>query len=671
MTICFSFSSRLPSIPLFLSFPPSLPSFLPPSIPLFSLLCTLPQLQLRNCDKEILQDLWKVRTGIHDIRERQRKQAEAEKRFLYSPSSTLGRRYSTESDDVPESPISPLPAVNRLSVSAFDLKSAPSHLEKQNDDAVLESFFGSEQMSKLNQFKKAISVENVEMAAARSQSNEKLSTSALPPIPEKKRAKSTKAQMISDSSKSKHVHSSDPDVSEKKIEPVGDVVSEMTKLRMRLRETANQTVAEIEKKFSPKFERLKLGPSIDLPSTATAASGSHSHQGSLDSSTTAPMPPHLSSSASRGHSRQHSLPVNAMHAAQPRAHSPTAIGIPSPPKSPSHAHNPENRSRSPSLSPTPPLQPHHVHQGSQGSSSGSGTFSPPLSGLITTSYQNMAQAPAQGSPQVGQHFQQTGSRHSPPGTTVSSHRPPPAPPMSRQRSPSGQGGVRLPPAQTGNGKRGSSSGSSGSSDRSRQGHTTHHSSLDREYGRTYASNPNLHMRSNSMQQDTTHYSTAVIKKRRSDGKLNVPPFPDNPQHRNGYSTSSTVPNSYEEPGYDHLSPTGTGKQSFDRNQLEHKSVPRSSQRPYSAREPRSTRQSHNVGGNMYAYEGSVYHSEAPLSASDMNLQSPEKIQPYMSTGEVRAELKAFQYIPYAEQKKGNRQSVGQYSHRQLPENTWC
>ena len=491
-------------------------------------------------------------------------------------------------------------------------------------------------------------------------------TSALPPIPEKKRARSTKVQMISDSSKSNHIHSSDPNMSERKKEPVGDVVSEMTKLRMRLRETANQTVAEIDKKFSPKVDRLKLGPSIELPSMATASSGSHSHQGSLDSSTTAPMPPHLISSASRGHTRQHSLPINAMHAAQPRAHSPTAIGTPSPPKSPSHTHNPENRSRSPSLSPTPPPQPHHAHQGSQGSSSGSGTFSPPLSGLITTSYQTMAQAPMHGSPQVGQHPHYPGSRHSPPlpsSTTVPSHRPPPPPPTGRKHSPSGQGGVRLPPGQTGNGKRGSGSGSSG-----RQAHNVHHSSLDREYGHTYASNPNLHVRSSSMQQDTTHYSTTVIKKRRSDGKLNVPPFPDNPQHKNGYSTSSIRRSSYEEPGYDHLSPTGTGKQSFDRNQLEHKSVPRSSQRPYSAREPRSTRQPHNVGGNMYAYGDNVYHSNSPLSASDMNLQSPEKIQPYMSTGEVRAELKAFQYTPYAEQKKVN---VGQYPHRQLPENTWC
>ena len=748
------------------------------------------QLNLRNCDKDILQDLWKVRTGIHEIRDAHRKQIEVEGKYLYASSSSSLRRRSWRPSEAeeprPESPASPvLPSivVNRLSgysfdltdpapsylatdkpktdddilksffgtdqmtkvntfnlkepdpsslateqpkvteVSAFDLKEpapsslateqpkvtkvntfdlkepAPSSLatdKSKNDDDVLMSFFGTDQMTKVNSMLwQSVGAEDdgqskpVGLAdtAVKSQSTDRLTSvgMGLPPLPKKK---SQKGSPISVSPRNSRVHASSPDVSSsrRRNAPVGDIRSEMQELRKRLRESANQAVAEIEQKFSPKFNRLALGPVIELSPSENNSTSSHSHQGSLDSAiNNVPMLAQVSTTA--GHSRQHSLPLSTI--SQVRPHSPTTIATPSPPKSPSPPHQMgHNRSNSlspPSRSPTPPHHPQypqqHRRQGSLGSSNiATSNFSPAVSALSTTSYQNKFQeAPlstsAQRLPQQQPHHKySTGSQGSSSAASSVHHRRPPAPPLSRQRSPSSQPVIKLGTALPEQGRTayGSSRGSAVSNSVGRTSQQPQpHVNVDRAFGtRVYASNPNL--RTVGIP-DSTHYSTAVIKKRRSSGNQNVPTVTEVPaevpaMHTNGYNT---VPagHTYESEDYDHLSSsTSAQRPPQHSSHQEQKSVSRRSQRPFSAgraREPRSTSQyvqSHN--------DFSQYHNPshtAPVLPSEKNLQEPQMIQPYMSTAELR-NMKQFQYVPFTEQRKSGKPPSP--SRTKQPENTW-
>ena len=666
----------------------SFPFYLPP------LLSTFLQLNLRIVDKEILQDLLKVRVGIHEIRENQNKQLETEKKYLNTSttSSLLEPPPSNESELPPDSPLTPCPLENRLLDATRNLAGAPpSRPGRQEDDAVLESFFGTEQMCKLNEFKRAISIEDM-CSTGETEATANSGSSKLPPIPEKKRGKSQRLPVVHLRSPNlNQVYGSSPDITvNKPSEPVGDVLSEMQKLRIRLREIANQTVAEIEMKFSPKLERLQLGPSIELdPEGSTRAGGSvHSHQGSLDSSIHLMPPPSQQPPGQRGHSRQYSLPTNVVAATHPsHAHSP--------PKSPSPTHNGVgrgHRSRSPSSpSQSPTFQQYRsAQQGPQGPTVSSGAFSPPLSGLITTSYQTSGQeltqdiihtsksvrnsSPSQGG-KTSSHPQLNGSRHSsssatsPTSSGPVAHRPAPPPPVSRKRSPSGQAGMRPPPAPPGNGKRGSGSAASGGNGRSK--YNAHQSSLDMEHGHRYASNPNLYTRSSSMHKSSTSYSTTVIKKRRSDGKINVPASVNDSQLQDGYSTNTNAPSSYEQPGYDHLMGSGEHTQTTH-HQHSHKEATKPL-RPFSARRAND----HHVNSGVHPRGRSIKEQSEAFSGSERNLRSPEQIKPYMSTGELPAELKkTFNYVPYTEQVKANKSGLdgdgqGRNMPRYIPENTWC
>lgn len=580
---------------------------------------------LRKYDKEILQDLWKVRTGIHEIRESHRRQLEAESKYLTS-SLNSPRRPSEAESQSPVSPTSPFSPFSRSyaayghSVSKFNFKEPPpSAGVKKNDDAVLESFFGSESMTKLNSvlWKSSETEEKrqgFDSLYQKSQSTDRLDSAVLPALPEKK--KRTNVHPLSVSPKTSRVHASSPDVSSMRRgnQPVSDICSDMQQLRMRLRETANQTVAEIEEKFSPTLSRLTLGPAINLSSDRTPT-GNHSHQGSLDSSTNN-VPMLAQASTSARHGRQHSLPLSSVARTRPR--SPTS----SPPKSPSKHHAYSNSFSPPSRSPTPP---HHNRQ------SGSG---PNVSGLITTQYQNNPyEVPLSSRPPQPPHYPpSTGQQPSFNGTPSVPHRKAPLLPTTRQYSPSNQSG------RTG-GVHVSEQPGYGYSNRSSAG-SQHHSNLDSTYGgRFYASNPNL---LSAGSQESTHYSTAVIKKRRK----NTPTDSEAPRRlSNEYSTRK-----YEPQHFDRQSSNGRYKQP-----------------PYPAGQV-TTSQYDKLS---YQPDSNNRNQRRTLSSSGESSQSSlEQIQPYMSTGDLRASMRQYQYVPYAEQKKSIT-SVGRGQPRPIyPEHTW-
>lgn len=583
-----------------------------------NLICVLffwAQASLRRCDKEILQDLWKVRTGIHDIREIHRKQINAENKYLdTSVSSSLeGQRRQSEAEEgLPDSPISPLspfsppPGMSRLSVSAFDLK-GPSPGPK-SDDAILKSFFGDDSMNKLTSMMQQSTEGDGEQRKC--QSTDRLISAGLPPIPEKKRSK---AYPISRSPKNSRVHASTPDMSSlrRTNHPVSDVCSEMQKLRMRLCETANQTVAEIEERFSPKLNRLTLGPMVDVPTDPTLGGGGHTHQGSLDS-----FPSNSPLIESARHNRQHSLPLSVVAQAQQYPHTGTAA--PSSPKSPPssfhHGHSNSN-SRSPtSRSPTPPHQAQHGRQASLGSSG--------VSGLVTSRYQNQpyevpANSHRQQQPQYSAR-QQTNN-----GSSGGLYKTPP-PSMTRQYSPSTRS--QGPGVQT-NYVFGNQRPNGVTQGQQQSNHTGSYDS------RMYSSNPNL------LSGDSTHYSTAVIKKRRSSGNKSgtsqsslEPPaqFPN--EHgvvynklRQHASTSSVQPTA-------HSRPTDPFHDS------------------YHSHPSGQTHPTNLIGSqNSHSELSHRNHAQRRIASSSNVQQEPQEIRPYMSTGELRASMK-FQYVPFAQQR---------------------
>lgn len=211
------------------------------------------QALLQAYDKDILQELWKIRSGVHEIREGHRQQIQLERRFLHSTSptspddSTSERSYSPTSlnrlsatidpqsptslnrmsatidpqsptglhrlsamidphsptslnkfSDViaPRSPaslhrnsdaidphsLSPSPdnlprqhpQLGRTASGTMDRYRAPAHLQQQNDDQVLAQFFGTEQVSKLNEFKKSLAPVTDESSAAETGKNKPL-----------------------------------------------------------------------------------------------------------------------------------------------------------------------------------------------------------------------------------------------------------------------------------------------------------------------------------------------------------------------------------------------------------------------------------------------------------------------------------------------------------------
>ena len=547
-----------------------------------------------------------MRTGIHEIRDIHRKQLDTEQKYLEPSSLTpppppeSHRRLSRESARSPESPTSPLSPLSptaRLYASAFSLKEPKG---KESDDTVLEDFFGSDNMSRLKLWQSTESSSKDLGIGERSQSNDRLISAGLPPLPKRKR--SPKVHPISVSPRTSRVHASTPDMSlhRRGNQPVNNVCSEMHKLRMKLRETANQTVAEIEERFSPKFNRLTLGPAVDLPpSHASGSNASHSHQGSLDS-----YPSHSTPvtqvSLPANHGRQHSLPLSVV--SQVQSHSPTtAVGAHSPQTS-HHGHS--NSMSPPSRSPTPPHQ--HGRQSSQGN----------VSGLITTATRYHQNQPQEALRSTSSHIlpQQHSTGYHRKSGSVEGPRKAQPPPVSRQYSPGNQSGVVRAGAAVSPSEQGYLYGG-GRPNYSQQ-------QIGGSYGsRVYSSNPNL--LNGGGQESSTHYSTAVIKKRRSSGN----------KSSDGHTSSDSTPVSHTHE-YDQLQPTAYMKY-----------------QPQSKR-PQGQTQVHP--GYSETHQPNSHHHQrgVPPSSSEMNFQqAPGTIKPYMSTGELRANMKPFQYVPFAENRK--------------------
>ena len=589
------------------------------------------QVNLRNYDKEILQDLWKVRTGIHEIREIHRNQLDTEQKYLENSSTTsqqshrrLSREsgwHSPESPSPPISPLSPPPVISQLSASAFNLKGSVTPV-KREDDTLLESFFGMDNMSKLNGLWQSTDSGNRELGVRermKSQSTDRLLSAGLSPLPEKKQ--SPKYHPLSLSPKTSRIHASTPDMSSLRRgnQPVNNICSEMQKLRMKLCETANQTVAEIEERFSPKFNQLTLGPAIDLPSNHASSNTSHSHQGSLDSyPSNSPMVTQHNPSAQHG--RQRSLPLSVV--SQTRSHSPTVTGVPSP--STSH-HGHSNSMSPPSRSPTPPHQQHmHSRQGSQGN----------VSGLITTRYQNQSQEAHRSVSSHRLPQQYSTGHHGNNSVAGPPHKGQQPPPMSRQYSPGIHPGLVRTGAVVPSSEQGGYRRSNGAGHQSNIGYN----------GRIYSSNPNL--LNGEAQDSSTHYSTAVVKKRRSSGNKT----PD------GHVLSST--HAHE---YDQLQPTGYMQY---QPQSKYSEQSRSSNRAQHTRQPHQYSEVHNV------HQPSSYHhqrSNQAMSGETNFQQTPATIKPYMSTGELRSK---FQYVPYAEKRKSAAQGYHGHMRQDSSENTW-
>lgn len=443
-----------------------------------------------------------------------------------TPESHDSQPPDSEENSLPSSPSSPPSYIgadgNAYTEGTLNLMAtAPYHLRKSSDDLVLEEFFGSEQMTKLDMFKKQISAENLLAETKGTLPGD------LPQIAEEGLRPGVSMPNISSNPPS----SSDlyPDtrrngshaklrVAKNRLSDANrmsyDVASEMEKLRARLQETAKQELAEFDRKYSPKLYHAKV--------ISEESANNHSRQGSLDSSIPQQVvSPSVEAIKSHGHSRQHSLPIDhkflrQLQQTQSNETTPTLAT--------------HKNGRSPSLgtrvsaadravqSPTPPLLFGHIRQVSGGSmSSEGGAFSPPL-----TPNQPL---PSDGYPQ----------NHSP----FSASRVP-AP-----RSGGNSGGAALPtqlhklasnpPGMTRIASDGGYSYNRGSSN------SLSRASPEGDGGRPRAST--------NVQ---PHYSTAVVKRGGKRGSLEITP-PPQPQHSSTglYRYEERVPNgrpnAYEQP----------------------------------------------------------------------------------------------------------------------------
>ena len=298
----------------------------------------------------------------------------------------------------------------QYSVGTLDLN-PPSHLQKDTDDHILESFFGTEQVDKLNQFKKSISVDSQDanQLQGRDTSSKKNARPKIPLNPNLghgfRPSLANVSAKFSSSSPLLPSHAVRRQYSSEKKEAVGDVVSEMQKLRLRLQETTRQELAEIDRKYSPKLSHQGLFGS-DL-----SVQGNHVRQGSLDGSSQVTSQPITVS-----HVRYGSVPVDPSKLLNDTNFKASSIS-PHVSSERLRFHQDstsfERPRSSSSRSPTPPLQYGHIRQRSSGSvSSGSMSFSPPpVSGTVSPlgfSFQ-YPPSPAQRQQQSPTDMQQGGS----------------------------------------------------------------------------------------------------------------------------------------------------------------------------------------------------------------------------------------------------------------------
>ena len=587
---------------------------------------------------------------MHEIQDAQK---EARKEQKYLDDSYLDRSPTPNSFLKPERTYSPSPSLSpspspspeifvaadgeRYRTGTLELlTTAPTHLKKKNDDKVLEEFFGSEQISKLNELKVSLAAEEIseeEETPTVEMMLEQSSESSDVPIRKKLKIPLNPNQAVTDRNRMSY-----------------NVASEMEQLRMRIQERARLELEELDKKYSPKMSHPGFGL-ID--------SGNHSRQGSLDSSipltasTFAPPP------VGTGHTRQFSLPVFP---------DPSTLTKNSPSPQPLDTQDKVRtleRDESTSRSPTPPLQYLHVHQVSNGSGSslGSGTFSPPL--LQVTSPSNQAG-----------HLPSHKPFNTPPVVRSPRHHNPQfhsfKEPSHTARPQSG----RLPQMYN------RDTAISHTHSSSVGGFPSHPQSSNQQYSTSTEPRP----RSNSS--NNTHYSTSVLKRnKRNSPETNKtsPSPPHNQGYSNGYPASKPpLPASYNIQSH--------RRSNGDLDQPEIKSIPRTAHLRKApsgekvAASPRMGRGSMMPSGLVP--DPNATHQKLGLRASDTtylgtnlpNFQSsqvhPEDIEPYMTSRDAKSQM--FKYTPFTDTAKEKSRSLeAPKSSQNKPtilhpnDQTWC
>ena len=378
------------------------------------------QVQLKSYDKDILQELWHIRNTIHSIRDTHKKVHLEESKFLdemedRSPTpesqllsiKQLGKEqnmnntldshsfspfYSASNCSSPPSPQSPNYANSKgemySSGTLLLMAAAPQHLKKSSDKELLEEFFGSDHLDKMNIFKSPVSEDD----------------QGVMPMPNISNTLSS----FSYSNKSHHdqIHDRHPykgsSAQTKPRIPMNlnshgvnlkssDIASEMEQLWERLHDKTVQELANFDISLSPKLHHA----GIENVGSKNAPCNFHGYQGSLDSNILAKStltinsPSRLENKIRHGHSRQNSLPIDPMYYRQVQKE---LCNDSSPPSLYVHKAMSGNICRqhkafgsaqqlsSDDRSHTPPVQHGHVRQvsGSSMSSAGSGTFSPPM-----------------------------------------------------------------------------------------------------------------------------------------------------------------------------------------------------------------------------------------------------------------------------------------------------
>ena len=600
----------------------------------------------------------------------------------------------------------------RYSVGTLDMN-PPSHLKKDTDDHILESFFGTEQVDKLNQFKKSISVDSQEANQLQGNSNKKNPRPKIPVNPNLGHGFRPSLGLVSNKFSASSPLLPSPAVkrqySSEKREVVGDVVSEMQKLRLRLQETTRQELAEIDRKYSPKLSHQGLFGS-DL-----SGQGNHARQGSLDDSSQATSQPITVS-----HVRYGSVPVDPSKLLNDTNFKASSISphVSSERLGFHHGSPSLERSRSSSSrSPTPPLQYGHIRQRSTGSvSSGNMSFSPPpVSGTISPlgfgfqypplpvqrqqSPPDMQQggggravspkpftippSPNRASPPV--HNQQPPYPNSfkqplptatgkPPPIPAKMHRseistaaqlnPPTGQPATRLSPPATQFNQPVPysnppvpqsvaPPHPGYQRKPRSSQTTGRMQSKSRG-----DELQQNTG--YQSTGSLGSKRPSSARGRTHYSTDVIGRRRRSGDSNKLPLArsvdDIPKHqkeqpqevRNGYPRTAA-----DSPLYDRLMPPGSRSSSTSPDQSEQKNIPkthRSVVPPSSNRMHRSPPPLQPLTADTTGVSRLANLPSAPNVFSNENSAAvyPEDIQPYMTSRQAKSQ---FVYTPFSQDSK--------------------
>ena len=602
----------------------------------------------------------------------------------------------------------------RNSVGTLDLN-PPGHLKKDTDDHILESFFGTEQVDKLNQFKKSISVDSHEADQLQGNSNKKNARPKIPVNPNFghnfRPSLGNVSNKFSASSPLLPSHAVKRQYSSEKREVVGDVVSEMQKLRLRLQETTRQELAEIDRKYSPKLSHKGLFGSD------SSGQGNHARQGSLDGSSQATSQPITVS-----HVRYGSVPVDPSKLLNDTNFKASSISphVSSERLGFYHDSPSLERSRSSSSrSPTPPLQYGHIRQRSTGSvSSGSMSFSPPpVSGTISPlGFGFQYPPPVQRQQQSPPDMQQGGGGRavSPKPFTVlpspnrvpppvhnqqppypnsfkqplptATGKPPPIPAKMHRgeistaaqlNPPTGQlnqPATRLSPPATqpvpypnplapqsvapphpGYQRKLHSSQTTGRMQSKSRGDESQQNASYPSTGSLGTKRPG-----SGGARSRTHYSTDVVGRRRRSGERNRLPLArsvdDIPKHqkeqppevRNGYPRTAA-----DSPVYDRLMPPGSRSSSTSPDQSEQKSIPRTHRSvvpPSSNRIHRSPPPLQPLTANTTGMSRTANLPSAPNVFSDENSAAvyPEDIQPYMTSRQAKSQ---FVYTPFSQDNK--------------------